>query len=269
MSGTSVRFCHARLRAVFGHAVNLRLIASNPASAKEINPKTGKMEFDTETNRRGFNLKQVAAVLDAAKESDTKWLYLSGLLALFTGQRASDICRMKWTDVKDLDGNLPRIILEQQKTGTTMVIPIAEELRTALKAVPAKERTDYLLPARICEAYQVGLKRMFQAPWRKLLDGVELAKLEELPVKARIEATGERGRARNAWVFHSWRHTTATHLSGADAHYLLGHRTDAETKALGTTALYRHEDLQRIKKALDGIPTKAADNVVELKAVNQ
>ena len=268
LAGKSLKFAHARLRAVFGHAVNLRLIHTNPAVAKELNPKTGRMEFDDKTNRRSFNLKQVAAILEVAGNSDVKWLKLSALLALFTGQRSGDLGRMQWPHVKELDGTLPRIVLEQTKTGVALVIPIAEELRRTLQAVPSDQRTGYLLPANICEAYQTGLKRMFQRPWRDLLDKLDLAGMEELPIKARIEASGKRGRVRNAWVFHSWRHTTATHLSGADAHYLLGHRNDDE-RDLGTTELYRHEDLLRIKKALDGIPTSAADNVVELKAVNQ
>jgi len=246
-SGGTRRYSLARIRAVFGRAVDQGMIAVNPASVKQM----GRLKFDDKSIRRAFNAKQVAVILAAAQASPHRWLKLSAILGLFTGQRAGDICAMRWEDVKNLESTLPTITVVQQKTGTPVVIPIAEPLRMALQSIPLTERQGHLLGS-VAEAYVGGFRRRFIRPWRELLEKVELATLVDAPVIAKIERTGEKGRTRYAWTFHSWRHTTATYLSGPDAHYLLGHRGDDE-KRLGTTQQYRHEDLQRLKGQLDRI----------------
>jgi integrase len=261
-SGTSRRYALARIRAVFGRGVDRGFLVVNPCSAKQV----GRLRFEANSIRRGFNPKQVGAILTAAETSPLPWLKLSALLGLFTGQRASDICAMRWEDIRDLDGSLPLIHVRQQKTGTAITLPIAEPLRAELLRVPVKNRTGHLLPETIANAYADGRKRMFQTRWRTLLDNLDLVGMVDMPIVAKIERTGDRGRARNAWSYHSWRHTTASYLSGPDAHYVLGHRSEDE-KRLGMTAHYRHEDLQRLKKQLDEIPHTAPANVVEIKSV--
>jgi len=260
-AGASRKFALARIRAVFGHAVDKGLLPVNPASIKQV----GRLKFDAASIRQPFNSAQMATVLDAAVKSSDKWLHLSAMLGLFTGQRAGDICAMRWEDVKDFDGALPTIHLRQQKTGNAVVIPIADPLRRVLRTIPKAERTGYLLGDKIAAAYVAGHRRNFIRGWRDLLNDVDLAALVEVPTLAKVEANGTHGRTRYAWSFHSWRHTCATYLSGPDAHYLLGHRSEAE-KRLGQTAQYRHEDLQRLKKQLDAIPYAAPANVVQLKA---
>ena len=262
-SGTSRRYALARIRAVFGRVVDRGLLQKNPSSAKQ----TGKMKFDAKSIRRAFTPRQVAAILEATSTNPLKWLKLSALLGIFTGQRASDICAMKWEDIRDLDGVLPLIHIEQTKTDAILDIPIAELLRAELLRVPVEKRTGHLLPETISDAYADGRKRMFQSRWRILLDDLPLAEMMDMPVVSKIARNGTRGRARNAWSYHSFRHTTASYLTGPDAHYVLGHRSEDE-KRLGTTAQYRHEDLQRLKKQLDAIPTGEPANVVEMKVAN-
>jgi integrase len=185
------------------------------------------------------------------------------MLALFTGQRAGDICAMQWEDIRDFDGALPTIHLRQQKTGNTVVIPIAEPLHRLLKAVPKADRKGCLLSQEIATAYAGRYRNLFHRPWRDLLNAVDLASIVEVPTLAKVAANGTHGRTRYAWSFHSFRHTCATHLSGPDAHYLLGHRSEDE-KRLGATARYRHEDLQRLKKQLEAIPYSTPPNVVRM-----
>lgn len=50
-------------------------------------------------------------------------------LALFTGQRRADVCRMTWADI--VDG---RVAVVQGKTGTALSIPIHRDLAKTLKA---------------------------------------------------------------------------------------------------------------------------------------
>lgn len=261
LAGSTRRFALARVRAVFGQAVNAGLLLNNPAAAKA----TGKMKFDAASIRLHFTPRQVAAILDACDKSTLPWLKLSALLAYYTGQRAGDICAMKWQDIHNLDGAVATIDVVQGKTGVPLTLPLAEPLRAALLAVPEDQRHGYLLGQQIAEGYTGHYRNLFHRPWRELLDSLPMAELSERPVRLKVEAGGTRGRCRNAYSFHSWRHTTASYVSGADSHYLLGHRTEEE-KRLGTTQQYRHEDTLRLKAQLDALPVGAPTNVVELKA---
>jgi integrase len=58
-------------------------------------------------------------------------LRLAVKLALYTGQRRSDLVKMKWSD---FDGEL--IQVRQQKTGAAISIPCHAELRTELESMP-------------------------------------------------------------------------------------------------------------------------------------
>ncbi|MEI6084549.1 MAG: tyrosine-type recombinase/integrase [Verrucomicrobiota bacterium] len=258
-SGVSRLYARDRIRAMLGHATDKGLLPVNPASVKQV----GRLKFDTTSIRQPFNEKQLAAVLAAAEAAPKPWLYLAAMLGVFTGQRAGDVCAMRWEEIKDFDGPLPTIALKQQKSGNALVIPIAEPLRRALRAVPKEKRTGFFVGQEIGESYATGHTRRFGAGWRNLLDSLDLAGMVDVPTLARVAGTGTHGRARNAWSYHSFRHTCASHLSGPDAHYLLGHRFDEE-KQLGITAQYRHEDLRRLKKQLDAIPYTAPANVVQL-----
>jgi len=260
-SGKSRLFARDRIRAMLGHATDKGLLPVNPASVKQV----GRLKFDTTSIRQAFTDAQTAAVIEAAAKASERWVYLSAMLALFTGQRAGDIVAMQWEDVKDFDGSLPTIAVRQQKTGNAVTIPIAEPLRRALKAIPKSDRTGYLLGEQIANAYAGRYRNLFHRPWRELLNAVDLPGMVDVPTLAKVAGTGTHGRTRYAWSFHSFRHTTASHLSGPDAHYLLGHRS-ADEKRLGITAQYRHEDLRRLKKQLDEIPHIAPDNVVSMKA---
>jgi enterobacteria phage integrase len=52
-------------------------------------------------------------------------------LALYTGQRRADVCRMKWTAISG-----GRVAVVQEKTGTVLSIPIHPDLAKALKSWP-------------------------------------------------------------------------------------------------------------------------------------
>jgi len=258
-SGKSRLFARDRIRAMLGHATDKGLLTVNPASVKQV----GRLKFDTASIRQAFTEAQTAAVIEAAAKSSERWLYLSAMLALFTGQRAGDIVAMRWEDVKDFDGNLPTIAVRQQKTGNAVTIPIAEPLRRALATVPKAKRIGCLLGEEIASAYAGSYRNIFHRPWRELLNAVDLPSMVDVPTLAKVDGTGTHGRTRYAWSYHSFRHTTASHLSGPDAHYLLGHRS-ADEKRLGITAQYRHEDLRRLKKGLEEIPYTVPTNVEKL-----
>ncbi len=55
-----------------------------------------------------------------AAKKDNHFLQKGMLLALVTGQRLSDICDMKFTDIED-----NHLLVEQNKTGSKIAIPLA------------------------------------------------------------------------------------------------------------------------------------------------
>ncbi len=57
-------------------------------------------------------------------------------LHLYTGQRRSDVCRMKWTDIR---GDLIHVV--QEKTATELLIPIHPDLRKVLRKTPRAGNT--------------------------------------------------------------------------------------------------------------------------------
>lgn len=59
-------------------------------------------------------------------------------LALYTGQRCSDLASALWTDF-DLKANAIKVV--QEKTGTRLLIPIHSELRRVLEGWPRKHAT--------------------------------------------------------------------------------------------------------------------------------
>lgn len=99
------------------------------------------------------------------------------LLALYTGQRNSDLVRMQWSDY---DGNYIKVT--QKKTGTRLVIPVHPKLRADLelrREMPQPKRRRYRTPylisnyygyawspgalrkAIVDEARRLGIKKMF------------------------------------------------------------------------------------------------------------
>ena len=73
------------------------------------------------------------ALLDAYRAACAPMDLLVMELAICTGQRISDILKMKWNDIED-DG----INIKQNKTGTELWVPLTDSLRTLLAKTPKK-----------------------------------------------------------------------------------------------------------------------------------
>lgn len=70
-------------------------------------------------------------VLEDALQSDHARTRLATHLLFFTGQRISDVMRMRWSDIR-----ADRVHVVQQKTGKRLWIPLADELREELARTP-------------------------------------------------------------------------------------------------------------------------------------
>jgi integrase len=116
------------LRALLSYAVEIGMIASNPA--------LGVKSYRSH-NAEGYHTwsEDEIAVFETAHPVGSK-ARLALALALYTGQRRGDIVRMGWQHVKG-----ERITVRQQKTGATLTIRIHPELARALVAAPKTNLT--------------------------------------------------------------------------------------------------------------------------------
>ncbi|MEZ7136876.1 tyrosine-type recombinase/integrase [Komagataeibacter sp. SM21] len=98
------------VRSFFGWAVTRDWIEVNPASGIRMLPSKPLPTWTPE-------------IVQQAMGSLNHALQRAIIMALFTGQRRSDLCRMKWSDIS---GNFIHVI--QGKTGTALKIPIHPKL---------------------------------------------------------------------------------------------------------------------------------------------
>lgn len=98
----------------------------------------GVDQFNDHTDREPWD----AATLQAALTSTDHLFRRAVALALYTGQRPGDVCAITWGQVSANSAGDPTIRVRQQKTGTTLEIPMHEDLRAELDAAP--RATDHL-----------------------------------------------------------------------------------------------------------------------------
>jgi integrase len=90
--------------------------------------------------------------------------HLAFLLALYTGQRRSDVAAMKWTR---FDGRFIQVI--QQKTNEYLSIPCHKILRKVLLAIMPANKQDYILTTRLGDRFtDEGLSNAFRRLLKKV-----------------------------------------------------------------------------------------------------
>lgn len=107
------------------------------------NPAESAKKPQVRISRQRLTFDEWMMIYNAA-EKDGYFLQRGMLLALMTGQRLSDICKMKFSDIRD--GYLH---VEQQKTGTRIAIPLAlryDKLNLTLDDVVSSCRDCVLSP---------------------------------------------------------------------------------------------------------------------------
>lgn len=110
-----------------GKAVSARVIRSTLVDVFEGNSRGACGNESSNNNpcskvrvrRSRLTANEYVAIYHAAEHLPI-WLRLSMDLAVVTGQRVGDLCRMKWSDIND--GHLH---IGQSKTGAKIAIPLA------------------------------------------------------------------------------------------------------------------------------------------------
>jgi len=135
------------LRHLLDHAVDIRMIAANPAiRVKRLKTSGEGIRPWTEEDVAQFT----------ARHPLGSRAYLAMALALYTGQRLSDVVPMGWQHVR---GN--KIAVRQEKTGTALLIPIVPALAQALAAVPRTNLT-FLMTERGAAFTKAGFGNWFR-----------------------------------------------------------------------------------------------------------
>jgi integrase len=115
------------LRYLLDHAVALNMIA--------VNPTIGVKKYRNKSEGHHAWIEAEIAQFQERHPSDTR-AGLAHALLLYTGQRRGDVVRMGW---QHITGDL--IAVRQEKTNTSLMIPLHPDLMAALAALPRSNLT--------------------------------------------------------------------------------------------------------------------------------
>jgi integrase len=165
----------------------------------------------------------LASASVALEVADPEWRSMI-LFGLYTGQRLGDIARLTWANI-DLPGQ--RLRLTTQKTGKTLIIPMAEPLARHVESLCVSDDPQAPIHPRALGFLEAqgktgGLSNQF----------ADLLAQAGLRAPAHRTKGIGREKERSALSFHSLRHTATTllHEGGvpaAVAQALIGHDSEA------------------------------------------
>jgi integrase len=198
-----------------------------------------------EVVRRAFTVDELRALLAAAND---EWRSLIRF-GLYTGQRLGDIAALTWANL-DLERNVIR--LSVRKTGKTLVLPIAEPLKTHILGLSAGDNPRAPLHPRAFR--EVTSKRRKPNALSNQFGDL----LVSVGIRARqSQTTSPRGRGGRRKVselsFHSLRHTAVSLLKDAGipqavVQELVGH------DSVQMSQQYTHVGIEALQKAAAALP---------------
>lgn len=183
------------------------------------NPAMATKQPRHKVTRQRLSLEEWRSIYEAA-ESMQPYLQCGMLLALVTGQRLGDICRMKFTDIWD-----DMLHIEQEKTGTRLAIPLeikCDALGLTLRDVVSKCRD------AVISKYLVHFRHSTSQATRG--DSVSSSSLTTSFKKARNKC-GIEWEKGTAPTFHEQRSLSERlyEAQGVDTQKLLGHKSPQQT----------------------------------------
>jgi integrase len=201
LSPRTVNHDLSALKTLFLAARRDGVISENPAEFVEpIRSRTSR------TPRRAFSLPELRAVLSVA---DPEWRSMI-LFGLYTGQRLSDIAQLTWSNI-DLEKGELRLVT--QKTGKTLLLPLAGPLQRHLESLPSADQPNIALHPRACQTFTAhGRSAALSNQFSDLLAdaGLRQRKSRQSTSKGRSAA-----RVQNELSFHCLRKTATTLLHEA------------------------------------------------------
>ncbi len=217
------------LRTAFNRARRMGLIASNPVEAVDL-PARNSVERGT------FTGPQVRMLVDAAQG---EWKTLI-LLGYYTGQRLMDCARLEWAAV---DFTAGKLAFTQEKTTTTLVMPMHEELHEHLEALASTDKPEqFVMPGM---AQQPGSGRNGLSSAFKRIAGNAGVDIQT------VQGGGTRMISKR--TFHALRHSFTSALANAGVApelrmKLTGHKSEA------VHAGYTNHELETLRAAIAKLP---------------
>lgn len=183
------------------------------------NPAMATKQPRHKVTRQRLSLEEWKSIYEAA-ESMQPYLQCGMLLALVTGQRLGDICRMKFSDIWD-----DMLHIEQEKTGSRLAIPLdlkCDALGLTLRDVVSKCRD------AVISKYLVHFRHSTSQATRG--DSVSSSSLTTSFKKARNKC-GIEWEKGTAPTFHEQRSLSERlyEAQGVDTQKLLGHKSPQQT----------------------------------------
>ena len=216
------------------------LIIENPAAKVE----ALKITRDEARQRRPFTLPELRRIL-AHASVEWKGIILCGI---YTGQRLGDIVRLTWRNV-DLAQDEIRFVT--QKTGRTVIVPLAKPLANHFLGLPsADDAAAPVFPDSFAMVTREGRVNNLSNQFYQIQVNAGLA-----TKKTHKKAEHGQGRAvkrqQNELVFHSLRHTATSLLKNAGvseavAMDIIGH----DSRAISQNYTHVDEDAKRRAMAL-------------------
>ncbi|MEH3606065.1 phage integrase Arm DNA-binding domain-containing protein [Enterobacter kobei] len=183
------------------------------------NPAMATKQPRHKVTRQRLSLEEWKSIYEAA-ESMQPYLQCGMLLALVTGQRLGDICKMKFSDIWD-----DMLHIEQEKTGSRLAIPLdlkCDALGLTLRDVVSKCRD------AVISKYLVHFRHSTSQATRG--DSVSSSSLTTSFKKARNKC-GIEWEKGTAPTFHEQRSLSERlyEAQGVDTQKLLGHKSPQQT----------------------------------------
>jgi integrase len=210
----------ALLRMLFKSARRDGVVILDPAEF------VGSIRERRTNTKRPFTLAELESVLAVA---DVEWRSLI-IFGVYTGQRLSDLASLGWSNI-DLERGEVRLVT--RKTGRTMVIPMAQALRSHIESLPMGEvPAAPLHPRAFRTLTQTGKTATLSNQFGDLLAQAGLRAVQN-HYSHESRGIGHNGRREvNALSFHSLRRTATTWLheagvADAVAQSLIGHSSKA------------------------------------------
>ena len=230
LSPRTRRHIHRILKAALGRAVEMQVIARNPADAfKKRLPKVERKEMTTLTAEQSTRL------LDAIKHTRVFWPVL---LALATGMRRGEILALRWRNV-DLERDTVRVVesLEQTKAGLRFKAPKTEKARGITLPAFAVEELRLLKRQQAEELLALGVRQSSET-----LVCARAAGPPHQPRSLTHEFTYLIGRMKDIprVRFHDLRHSHATQLLSAGVHPKIAQERLGHSTITTTMDLYSH-----------------------------